>query len=289
MSDTLPDMARRFPDSLHAARRMAAGPLGACMLAALMALPLPARAWGAMGHRLVAALAADELSPAAREEVSRLLADESIPTLPGVATWADDLRAHDPGLGRRSAPWHYVNLGEQGCSYDRERDCAKGDCVVEAVAAQAAILADRDRTRGERAEALKFIVHFVGDAHQPLHAGYARDKGGNTVQVSIGGRGTNLHSVWDSKLLEAAGLDEAAYLERLRALPVAVPMPTKAWPPDSAEWARQSCAIAIQPGVYPPSARLPEGYAEAWRPVMEEQLRRAGTQLALLLNTALDR
>lgn len=286
MSDTLPDMARRISEYLHAHRRLAP-PLATGVLAVLAALPLPAQAWGAMGHRLVAALAADELSPAARDEVARLLEGEAVPTLPGIAAWADDVRAHDPVLGKRSAPWHYVNLGEQGCSYDVARDCRHGDCVVEAIHSQTAILADRHRSRAERLQALKFVVHFVGDAHQPLHAGYAHDKGGNTVQVSLNGKGTNLHSLWDSKLLAATALDEAAYLQRLRELPVAVPVPLKVLPPDSAAWARQSCAIATQPGVYPPSAKLPDGYADTWRPVLEEQLRRGGTQLALLLNAAL--
>ena len=150
-----------------------------------------------------------------------------------------------------------------------------------------AILADRRRSRPERAQALKFVVHFVGDVHQPLHAGYRHDKGGNTVQVSFAGRGTNLHSLWDSKLLAAASLDEAAYLEHLRALPMVVPVPERALPPDSASWARQSCGIATQPGFYPPSAKLPADYADTWRPVLEERLRRAGTELAWVLNAAL--
>jgi hypothetical protein len=302
MSDTLPDMARflsvsssdvpRTPATGAEAARVAnsrsrALALAALTLAIATTLPIPALAWGAMGHRLVAALAADELSPAARTEVTRLLEGEPDPSLPGVASWADDLREHDPDLGRRSSRWHYVNLGEAQCSYDAARDCKGGNCVVEAIAAQAAVLGDRTRTNAERAQALKFVVHFVGDVHQPLHAGYAHDKGGNTVQVSIDGKGTNLHSLWDSKLLASAALDESAYLQRLRALPVVVPMPVQVLPPDSADWARQSCAIATQPGVYPPSTKLPEGYADLWRPVAEERLRRAATQLALLLNATL--
>lgn len=261
-----------------------------CLTLALTLLaPHPAAAWGAMGHRLVAQLAADELTPDARTEIAHLLQGEAAPTLPGIAAWADELREHDPDLGRRSSGWHYVNLGEQQCTYDATRDCKGGNCVVEALAAQAAVLADRGRSPAERARALKFVVHFVGDIHQPMHAGYAHDKGGNTVQLSIDGRGTNLHALWDSKLLASAGLDEGAYLQHLRALPVVVPMPARALPPDSATWARQSCAIATRPGVYPATAKLPADYAATWRPVAEEQLRRAGTRLALLLNAALAR
>lgn len=280
MSDTLADMARLFSFPAPLA-------LAVLALPSLVALPAPALAWGAMGHRLVAALATDELGPHAQKEIVRLLQSEAYATLPGIATWADELREHDPDLGRRSSAWHYVNLGEEQCTYEATRDCKGGNCVVEAIVAQAAILGDRKRSDVERVQALKFVVHFVGDVHQPLHAGHAHDKGGNTVQVSIDGKGTNLHSLWDSRLLASAGLDEAVYLQYLRALPVAVPMPLQPLPPDSASWARHACAIATQPGVYPASAKLPEGYADRWRPVAEEQLRRAGAQLALLLNAAL--
>ena len=300
MSDTLPDMTRIISvPRTHA--------LAALALTLLFCLPAPALAWSAMGHRLVAALAQDELTDTARKEVSDLLAGEGLAAgtplpaganaqegatrmlLPAVATWADELRANDPGLGRRSSPWHYVNLGEHACQYEAARDCPRGNCVVAAITAQAAILADRTRDRADRAQALKFLVHFVGDVHQPLHAGYAHDKGGNTVQVRFNDRGTNLHSVWDGRLLESAGLDEVAYLARLRALPVVVPLPTSTLPPASAEWAQQACAIATQPGLYPSEAKLPMDYADRWRPVADEQLRRAGTQLALLLNAALAR
>lgn len=251
----------------------------------------PAAAWGVMGHRTVGELAARELSPAARAEVARLLAGEPEPTLAGVSAWADQLRAQDPTLGRRSAPWHYVNLGEDGCTYDAARDCPGGDCVVEAIRTQAAILADRTQPDDARRQALKFVVHFVGDAHQPLHAGHAHDKGGNTVQVRVpsasGERGSNLHSWWDSGMLEQAGLDEAALVARLQGLPLAVETLRPALPPPAAEWARHACALAVSPGFYPADARLPEGYAGRWLPVAHEQLRRAGSRLAQVIDAAL--
>ncbi|MDQ3289643.1 MAG: S1/P1 nuclease [Pseudomonadota bacterium] len=247
----------------------------------------PASAWGRMGHRLVAALAWDELSPAARSEITGLLAGEADPTLPGVAVWADDLRANDPDLGKRSAKWHYVNLAEHGCVYDGAAACNGGDCVVEAIRTQTAILADRTRPRAERAQALKFVVHFVGDVHQPMHAGYARDKGGNDVQINVDGKGSNLHSLWDSGLLNSAGLDEAAYLHRLRATSLAVLRPATPLPPAAGSWAEASCVIALRPGVYPPRASIDARYLQTWRPVAEEQLRRGGFRLAMVLNSAL--
>jgi len=243
----------------------------------------PAAAWGALGHRLIARLAEGDLTPKARAQIALLLAGEEKPTLAGIANWADDLRKGDPGLGKRSAPWHYVNIAEHDCRYLIARDCPGGDCVVEAIRAQAAILADTSRPLEERRQALKFVVHFVGDVHQPLHAGYAHDKGGSGFQTHYRGKGSNLHSVWDSGLLNTARLDEQDYLQRLRALPrpaigaIALPVP-------SARWASQSCAIATAPGFYPPQATLQDDYYAHHRPQAERQLRLAGARLAQLLN-----
>jgi len=266
-----------------------ATPLLRTVLAALvLSAPSLASAWGPQGHRLVADVAWTELAPETRSEVQRLLRAETEPepSLAGIANWADQLREKDPALGRRSAKWHYVNIGEDDCHYHAAAACLGGDCVVEAIRAQTGILADRDRPDAERLQALKFVVHFVGDVHQPLHAGYGHDKGGNTVQVNLGGRGSNLHRVWDSGLLNSAGLDDAAYLERLAGLSLVV-ADRAALPPAAAQWAEQSCSIAVSDGFYPTGARIGRDYVRRWLPVAEEQLRRAGIELARLLDSAL--
>ena len=123
-------------------------------LIGLLVVPSLAAAWGPQGHRLVAALAWDELDPQVREQITALLEGETDPTLPGIANWADDLRGNDPDLGRRSARWHYVNIAGDGCAYDAATACAGGDCVVEAIRTQAAILGDRDQPLEARRQAL---------------------------------------------------------------------------------------------------------------------------------------
>src|SRR5690606_3577739 len=260
---------RRQPRSRQRPARLVAPPAigrysaGMRLLLALATLvfalswPHAAQAWGPLGHRLVARLAQAQLSVPAQSEVQRLLATEGLDSLADIANWADELRGSDPGLGRRSARWHYVNLGELDCRYDREAACRGGNCVVEAINVQATILGDRSRSDAERLQALKFLVHFVGDVHQPMHAGYARDRGGNTVQLQLHGRGTNLHAVWDTPLLRSARLDEAASAKRLQRgqprLPGDAARYTHAAP---ARWAERSCAIATANGVYPATPRI---------------------------------
>lgn len=268
--------------------RSIARPLAALLALALSGIPSLALAWGRTGHALVAELAEPDLTGPARRQIDALLATEPGATLPGIASWADELRKNDADLGKRTARWHYVNLGESDCHYEPPRDCRNGDCEVEALNAQTAILADRTLPAAQRLQALKFVVHLVGDMHQPLHSGYARDKGGNDVQVNVDGDGSNLHALWDSGLLRHTGLDQDALLARIRALPVPAGARARlSLPPPSAQWAEASCRIAVSPGLYPAGAKIDQAYFDTWTPVAEQQLRLAGVRLAAVLNAAL--
>lgn len=257
------------------------------LLTAAILAPAPAHAWGRLGHRLVARLAYDQLTPQARAEIALLLSDEAEPTLAGIANWADDLRDNDPDLGKRTSRWHYVNMASKDCVYEVARDCRNGDCVVEAIRRQSAILADRSKPKAERLQALKFVVHFVGDVHQPLHASNTNDRGGNDFQINYRGEGSNLHSLWDSGLLKSAGLDEDAYLRRLQALPTPSDAAKPLLPSAPVQWAEQSCKAVTQPGFYPARAKLDDSYYVRYRPVAEQRLREGGAHLAQLLNATL--
>ena len=251
-------------------------------------LPAHAWAWGAQGHRLVARIAEARLDPQAQAEIDRLLATEPGATLSSIAPWADQLRAEDPDLGKRSAGWHYVNIAEDGCVYDPPRHCRNGNCVIEALKEQSALLANHSLPDAQRLQALKFVVHLAGDIHQPMHAGYGHDKGGNTHQLQFNGRGTNLHSLWDSGMFYALQLDDEQYLQRLQALPAPTGISAPQLQRDAAQWAEQSCGIATRKGVYPTRRTIDDAYASIWRPVAETQLRLGGERLAALLNTLLD-
>jgi hypothetical protein len=260
----------------------------ACL--SVFSLPRPARAaelasaaWGPMGHRLVVELAWDYLTPTTRQAVGSLLGGQS---LAAASTWADSIR----NIRRDTGPLHYVNLpaGEQ--AWHPERYCRGGACVVGAVEKYRAILADRSAPAAERAEALRFLIHFVADMHQPLHVGDRGDRGGNDVQVTWQGRRTNLHAVWDTDLLRAWAPSEGRYLRTLRRRIARMSEEERGQAASGSVpgWAMDgnltSGEVAYR---LPPGRVLGSDYLRSAGAVMDLALVNAGLRLARLLNEAL--
>jgi nuclease S1 len=241
-----------------------------------MVLTSTAMAWGGDGHRIIAMLAEAQLSPAARKEVNRLLALEPGETLASISTWADEHR--NPA----TAPWHYVNFPRDSCSYEANRDCPDGKCVVAAIEKQLEIL-KRDTDDQKRLTALKYLVHLVGDIHQPLHAGYREDRGGNTYQLQAFMRGSNLHAFWDTGLLKAMEQSNESIVKGLLIKPMAAAQKRF----NAIEAAEASCKIVGSPGFYPERQVTPE-YVEKFTPQMLYQLALAGGRLAQTLNAVLE-
>ncbi len=254
------------------------------LFAALLAIVAPtAQAWGPAGHRMVAELAQQPLSPAARAEVARLLGTRDPHALAGIADWADDLR-HDPArraLGKRTARLHFINFASTDCHYHAARDCPDGNCVVAAIERYAHILGDPARDKAERAQALRFLVHFVADVHQPLHASPLDDRGGNRFQLQFEGRGTSLHAIWDTPVLVAPGIGWREQADRL----ARQPLPDGGGTPS--QWAEESCRLVREGGIYPPPHRIAAAYLARHRPVAERRIRQAAARLAALLERAL--
>jgi hypothetical protein len=252
-------------------------------LAALLSCAPAALAWGPLGHRIVARLAEAQLTPQARAAARTLLAVRGARHLSDIAVWADDLRDADPVLFQRTKRLHFVNFQSHDCIYEPPRDCRDGECVVAAIDKYSAVLADPGNRPAVRAEALAFVVHFVGDVHQPLHADFRHDAGGNDFQVRWHGRGSNLHRIWDSTMLDTAHLSAARYARRLEA--ERTPVVTAGTP---AEWAEESCRIDRDDGVYPDGHTINQAYVDRELPIAERRLRQAGARLAELLNRDLD-
>jgi nuclease S1 len=241
-----------------------------------MTMPGPALAWGADGHRLVAELAGRQLSAPAKADLERLLSQEPGSTLESISTWPDENRSP------ATSAWHYVNLPrDSNCTYDAARSCIQGMCVVGAIERQAAVLAS-DAPDEARLKALKYVVHFVADVHQPLHGGFADDRGGNSFQLQAFGRGTNLHALWDSGLIG----EWPGGIPSLRAALLTSGDRTKAAFSPGA-WAEESCRVVRSDGFYPASHKLDPEYPTRWSATLAARLSAAGERLGQVLNESL--
>jgi threonine dehydrogenase-like Zn-dependent dehydrogenase len=270
-----------------------------------LAAPL-AMSWGPEGHAIVADIAQSHLDPAAAAEVASLLKLEGLDRLDQIASWADGNRKEFPQTGG----WHYVDIPLKAASYDAARDCAQGNCVVAKLDEYAHVLADKSATPQARLLALKWVVHLVGDIQQPLHAEDNDDKGGNTVQVQFFGKGTNLHSVWDGRVIEHAlgltlgpnyAIDRAAVQADAMTLDAAItPAQRAAWAPKgllpqmgsvATGWAGESHLIAQQVAYVdiakPSGDAWSERYQQKAWPVIQTRLEQGGVRLAEVLNEAL--
>lgn len=261
---------------------MTAGPRAVGLGLALLAAT-PACAWGPVAHRVIARVAARHLSPSARHEVKRLLGDES---LADVAFWADEIRE------RRSETlrWHYVDIPVRARDYRPARDCQltpRGDCIVAALGRERAALADRTAPDARRADALRFVVHLVGDLHQPLHCADDGDHGGNDVEVKFLGKPDRLHAVWDSGLLTASRLGETGWVDRVVAR-LARAETRRLARGTIVDWALETHRAAVEHAyVVPRSGALGRRWIAANEPVVEWQLTLASARLARVVNEAL--
>ncbi|HEY0414253.1 MAG TPA: S1/P1 nuclease [Allosphingosinicella sp.] len=234
----------------------------------------PALAWGKTGHRVAAKIADDGLSAVARAHVRQLLGTES---LDEAATWPDDMRSDpDPFWQKTATPWHYVTV--PGTDYDVAPP--EGDAVT-ALRQFRATLLDPAAPPKDKQLALRFVVHLVADLHQPLHTGKGNDHGANDVKVTFLGKPTNLHSVWDSGLVDDEQLSFTEFAERLERR--TTPEEVIAWSdPDPLDWIRES--VAIRNTIYPAGPEIGWDYIYRSRPIVERRLAQAGVRLAAYLN-----
>lgn len=293
--------------------------LACAALAALIVAALPARAsaWGFEGHHIVAMIAEKHLTPAARAEVKAILTTQGVSGCKNVRTsatarakmvcsalWPDSSRF---GAHRNTYNWHFVDIPLDRKRYSAERDCEpdarKGACGIEGLAHAVKILrGDLNDPRITRSQALIFVVHVVGDLHQPLHT--VKEKlGGNLFQVLYFDVPTNMHKVWDTKIIDsrmrASGLDESGYADSLNAELVAEGL-ASFQEGDAVAWVEEAHALAIGDayGKLPKQKtgthkgkkyhKLAKLYLNHNVDVVDLQLKRGGARLAKVLNEALD-
>jgi len=284
-------------------------------LGGLSVLPAPCLAWGDEGHEIVGQIATHYLLPAVRQRVFALLAADpdklTAHDFVSETTWADRFRDSDRHSTKihydQTHLWHFVDIELADANLDAacfsHPPLPSGtvaslgpaqDCVVDKIDEFAAELRSPQTTPAERLVALKFVMHFVGDLHQPLHASDSRDAGGNAKKVKAAGLGSgSLHGFWDTQFVRRLGTDPIAAGDALAA--VITPTQVAQWSQgSSADWARESFGIARtsvygalpKPGTNGVYA-LSGTYVAASKPIVSTQLSRAGVRLATVLNAAL--
>ena len=239
-----------------------------------------AEAWGSTGHRVIGAVAQKHLTPKTAQQVNALLGGMS---LAFVSTYADEIRSDN--RYDHLAPWHYVNM-DQHTRYHEAEKTPKGD-IVTAIKTCIETLKNPTASKEDKAFYLKLLVHFIGDIHQPFHAGRKEDRGGNSIDLFWFGKRTNLHRLWDTDLIEhynmsyselAADLPKRTIHEK--AVVMAAPL---------LDWVNQSQDLANT--LYdktPQGSRLGYVYHYQNFETVRKQLLDAGLRLAATLNTIFD-
>jgi len=247
----------------------------------LLLAPSPALSFGSDGHKIVAEIAHQNLSDEAKLWVKQVLPKGE--TLAWASTWADRIKRKKRYDWAK--PLHYVNLPRDAVSYDKQRDCPEGDCVIAAIHRYKAVLLSSRTSLDQKREALRFLTHFIGDIHQPLHAAFKDDRGGNGVEVNWFGKQKNLHWVWDTGLITKEKIYWKTYANQL--LQTIPAEDAKRWRQGASPeiWAVESLQLA-KTKVYrfPSSKVLDDKYYRESRIIIERQMQKSGIRLAELLN-----
>lgn len=272
----------------------------AFIVSALLLSTTAAFAWGPTGHRTVGEIAEKFMDPAALLKARTILQGN---TLARVSTWPDEIRS-EPARYSQTYPWHYTDWADDAHDHDEAASSGK---LMGAINDQLAVLKDPNATREQKEFSLKFIVHLIGDLHQPLHVGNGLDQGGNFCKVTYMGQAMNLHALWDEGLINYTNLSFTEIAKFVSQGKTAEQM-VAARSGTPIDWARESKDIRGK--VYPanvvepqapmsiksycqkdvPADQIPKlsyEYAYQFMPILEERLFLAGVRLAIVLNQAL--
>jgi hypothetical protein len=279
----------------------------------LLLLPFPARCWREEGHEIIARLAMRHLTSAALARVAEILEVENTPesvanAMAAASLWADQVKT-DTG----TATWHFLNLTLQDSRANMAERCPDDGCLTARIRLFAAQLKaadpDADSAWSDQ-DALRFLIHLVGDLHQPLHAISNADQGGicELLEEPVG-EAKNLYDVWDGALVSRLGTDDAALAEQLDSEIAALSDDQRSGfsAGDENDWAWESHRLAVvniykrlripkQDIAFPDTCvqapdeirelhlQIDEDYLDAMQPIVREQLKKAGLRLAALLN-----
>lgn len=232
--------------------------------------------WGKTGHRTTGEIAEKYLTKKAKEALNELLNGESLAL---ISTYADEIKSDT--LYRSYGPWHYVNIPFDK-TYDTHPKNERGD-IIKGIESCIAIIKNPNSTEVERIFNVKLLVHLIGDLHQPLHTGLQEDKGGNDFQVRWFKDGTNLHSVWDTKMIENYNM---SYTELANTMPKLTKAQVKSIKKGTVlDWMEESRSITKD--IYKTTSKGDKlGYRYMYTNfnTVRDQLQKGGIRLAAVLN-----
>jgi len=233
--------------------------------------------WGKTGHRVTGALAQLYLTPKALAAINDILKNED---LAEASTYPDEMRSDPSEFWQKTAnPWHYVNV-HVGKKYADVGSPPEGDAIT-ALNTYTKQLKNPKSTLAEKQLALKFITHIVGDLHQPFHSGTDIDKGGNKIKLSFFWKDSNLHSIWDSGLIDRQKLSYTEWTMLLKRK--ITDQQAKSWQNiEPTVWVAES--TQLRSGLYPKTDKLSWDYQYQTLPLVKQQLEMGGVRLAAYLN-----
>ena len=241
--------------------------------------------WGVVGHKAVAQIAENHLTPKAQQAVKNILGHQ---TLADVSSWADEIRS-DPAY-KYTGEWHYVDL-TAGLNFEQFATAVKTmpqSNVYKMVLRCELDLQSIDKSKSDKVTALKYLVHLIGDLHQPMHVSHTEDKGGNTIMVSLNDYDGNLHGLWDSGIIAHEGLD---YKQMATTYDTATPEQIKKWQNDDLMiWLWESYQISEI--LYKEAAENPhfdQDYYQTHTPILQSRIEKGGIRLAGVLNRLFDK
>jgi len=247
----------------------------------LLTLPLAAFAWGPEGHRVVGVNALELLDDPARAEIVKILGGDSDQAIGTACSWPDTVR--ETPQWEWSAPLHYVNIPRSALHYDRERDCADGMCVTEAILKYANELSRPELNSEQRWQAFAWLCHLIGDLHQPLHAAYRDDRGGNYVDIEYQDKTYNLHQFWDRVVIHERLGPGDNWTRPYSDASAWTKIPDYWIPKNVMLWTDESHALAGG-SAYPPGRVIDESFADQSWLIIRQQWQKASNRLAQVIN-----
>lgn len=241
------------------------------------AMSFQALSWGQTGHRVTGAIAEQYLTPQAQTAINKLLPNED---LAEASTYADEMKSNPSEFWKKTAnPWHYVTV-PTGKTYLQVGAPEEGD-AASALDMFAKQVTDAATSMQQKQIALRFIVHIIGDLHQPFHAGDGTDKGGNDVKLKFFWEDSNLHRVWDSGLIDRQKLSFTEWTNIL-SRKISSQQATQWMETDPKVWIAES--TTLRPSLYPDSEKLSWDYQYQNLPIVKQRLQMGGVRMAAYLN-----